>query len=220
MCGMTSRGTTETGRRVRKTPAERRAEIVGCAIDIAMREGLEAITLRSVSTSLGVTGGLVGHYFPSVDDLLAEAFATVTMDELDELFTTAERESGARARLRSLLTQLLGDDRDPITLLLLDGWHAGRRRPALQAAVDTLMTGWLDRLAGMLRQGAEEGTWRVDDPEATATRILSVVDGLGIQAVMRGTIDYGPVRDLVTTVTERELGLRAGTLAMRQPPGR
>lgn len=213
---MTSRGTTETGRRVRKTPAERRAEIVGCAIDIAMRDGLEAITLRSVSTSLGVTGGLVGHYFPSVDALLAEAFATVTMGELDEVFTTAERENGARGRLRALLAQLLGDDRDPISLLMLDGWHAGRRRPALQAAVEEMMTAWLDRLAGLLREGAEEGAWRVADPVASATRILSVVDGLGIQAVMRGAIDYGPVRDLVTTVTERELGLRAGTLAVQR----
>ncbi len=46
-----------------------------------------------------------------------------------------------------------------------------------------------------------------------STRILAVTDGHAIQAVLRGTVDYTPVRDLVLAVAERELGLPEGALA-------
>lgn len=211
--GMTSRGATQARpRRVRKSPEARRAEIVGCATELALRDGLETVTLRSVSTALGITGGLVGHYFPSVDDLLAEVFRTVTVAELDDILSAAA-EQDAPARLRSVLHQLVADDRDPVSLLLLDGWHAGRRRPAVRAAVDAVMTAWSDRLAGLLRDGVTEGTWAVPDPVRSATRILAVVDGHAIAAVLRGSVDYAPVRDLVLAVAERELGLPDGSLA-------
>ncbi|MGI5439841.1 TetR/AcrR family transcriptional regulator [Streptomyces shenzhenensis] len=79
---MTSRG---PGKRVRKAPAERRNEIVATAARIGLTEGLECVTLRRVADELGVQPGLVGHYFPAADHLVAEAFTGATMAELDTL---------------------------------------------------------------------------------------------------------------------------------------
>ena len=42
---------------------------------------------------------------------------------------------------------------------------------------------------------------------------MAVVDGLTVQAVIRGTIDYVSVEALVYAVAESELGLLPGTLA-------
>src|SRR5262249_30326246 len=79
---MTSRA---TGKRVRKTPAEPRSEIVASAARSGLTEGLECVPLRRVADELGVQPGLVGHYFPAADELVAEAFTHATMRELDGL---------------------------------------------------------------------------------------------------------------------------------------
>nr|WP_253257413.1 TetR family transcriptional regulator [Arthrobacter sp. Hiyo1] len=49
-------------RAARKTPAERAAEIAEAAKEIALEQGLSAITLRNVAARVGVASGLVAHY--------------------------------------------------------------------------------------------------------------------------------------------------------------
>jgi AcrR family transcriptional regulator len=210
---MTSRGTSA----VRRRPAgERRAEIVTAASVLALAEGLESLTLRRVADALGVVPGLVNHYFPAVDDLVAVAFAVAASAEIEEVFAVAARCDGTAAdRLRALLGLLVSEDRDPVSLLWLDAWQAAQRRPALRAEVARQMTAWQERLADLVRGGADAGDFRVADPGAAAVRILAMIDGLSIQAAMRSAVDYAAVRDLVVTTTERELGLAPGSLAPR-----
>lgn len=83
---MTSR---DTGTRTRKAPAERRHEIIRAAARVGLAEGLECVTLRRIADELGVQPGLVGHYFPAADTLVADAFTSATMAELDGLLPGA-----------------------------------------------------------------------------------------------------------------------------------
>ncbi|WP_406396902.1 TetR/AcrR family transcriptional regulator [Streptomyces uncialis] len=83
---MTSR---DTGTRTRKAPAERRHEIIRAAARVGLAEGLECVTLRRIADELGVQPGLVGHYFPAADTLVADAFTSATMAELDGLLPAA-----------------------------------------------------------------------------------------------------------------------------------
>ncbi|MFD4831398.1 TetR family transcriptional regulator [Streptomyces uncialis] len=83
---MTSR---DTGTRIRKAPAERRHEIIRAAARVGLAEGLECVTLRRIADELGVQPGLVGHYFPAADTLVADAFTSATMAELDGLLPAA-----------------------------------------------------------------------------------------------------------------------------------
>ncbi|MFB8144153.1 TetR family transcriptional regulator, partial [Streptomyces parvus] len=67
--------------RVRKSPAARRAEIVDAAAAVALAEGLECVTLRRIGDDLGVRPGLISHYFPSAEELVAEAFGSAASGE-------------------------------------------------------------------------------------------------------------------------------------------
>ena len=58
----------------RKLPAERHGELLAKAVEISADEGLSAVTLRRVATDLGVTPGLVSHYFSSAEQLITAAF--------------------------------------------------------------------------------------------------------------------------------------------------
>ncbi len=200
------------GRQRRKTAQDRRAEIVAAAGALALDEGLESLTLRRVAEALGVVPGLVNHYFPAVDDLVAVAFGTAAAAELDEVMTAVAVGIGPLARMRRLVAELVADDRDAISLLWIDAWHAARRRPVLREEVTRQMLAWRDRIADLARDGGEAGTFRCTDPTATAVRILAVVDGLSVQAVMRSGADHASVRDLLVRTAERELGLDQGEL--------
>ena len=58
----------------RKLPAERHGELLAKAVEIAQAEGLSAVTLRRVAADLGVTPGLVSHYFSAAEQLITAAF--------------------------------------------------------------------------------------------------------------------------------------------------
>lgn len=185
---------------------------MSAATRIALQDGLDQVTLRSIAVDLGVVGSLVSHYFPSVDDLLAEAFAGAAVAELEEIFAAVDQAETPLERLRLLLRRLVDDERDEISTLWIDAWHAGRRRPALNAEVARQTEAWNDRLAVLVEAGREAGQFETDNVRTAAARIMAVVDGLSVQATMRGTIDYESVEELVFVVAESELGLPRHTL--------
>ncbi|MEU0275447.1 TetR family transcriptional regulator C-terminal domain-containing protein [Streptomyces sp. NPDC006307] len=209
-------------KRIRKSPAARRAEIVDAAAAVALTEGLECITLRRIAEELAVRPGLISHYFPAVEDLVAEAFGHAATAELDVLLPAdpadpADRADGADAnatrRLAAFLARTTGEAYDDISRLWLNARHLSRYRPALRARVAAQEAAWRDRLEGLIRDGVERGEFRTGDPMVTAMQILVVLDGIGMLVNSDDTGDDPPaIRDMPLTTAERELGLPPGTL--------
>jgi AcrR family transcriptional regulator len=198
----------------RMAPAARRAEIVATASRIAMAEGLESLTLRRVAEEMGVVPGLVNHYFPVADDLVAAAFGFAAATERDGIFDNLDAASGPLPQLRAVLNVLLSDAADVTSLLWLDAWQATRRRPALRAEVAAQMRGWQERMSALINAGATAGVFHVDDARRTATRVMALIDGFSIQAAMRSEIVYHAVREMVLETIEREVGLQTGMLTV------
>ncbi|MFC8494199.1 TetR/AcrR family transcriptional regulator [Streptomyces sp. NPDC057235] len=199
-------------KRVRKTPEARRAEIVETAARVALTEGLECVTLRRIAEELAVRPGLISHYFPSAEELVAEAFAVASTGELDSLLP-AERPHGTPAQyLARYFALSAGEAYDDISRLWINARHLSRYRPVLRDRVAEQERASDNRLAGLIREGVERGEFRTDDPRTTAIQILVVLDGLGAHAnTDRGNRPEAVTRMAVTTA-ERELGLAAGAL--------
>lgn len=210
MRGVTSRPQA-TARR--KPASERLAEIIETAAAIAVAEGLDRVTAKRVAADLGVFPGLVSHYFATADELVATAFANAAASEREQIFGQALLADRPVDQMRRLLDAWLHRDRDPVSLLWLDGWQASRRRPALLAEVGRQMNADLDRLSAVIAAGIAAGDFQIGDPGAPALQILSLIDGQSVQAATRGILDYAPVRAMVITTTERLLALPPGTLA-------
>jgi len=191
---------------------ERRTEIVQAASVLALAEGLESLTLRRVADALGVVPGLVNHYFRSVEDLVAEAFAAAAYGEFSTLFDEVDTAGTPLERMRTLIGLLVSDDRDDISLLWIDAWNACRQRPALHAEVSHQMLVWQERVADLISAGVTDGVFRAADPPAAATRIMAVSDSFSLQAAVRSPADYVVVRQMVIDNAERELDLRPGEL--------
>jgi AcrR family transcriptional regulator len=217
---MSSNGVTT--RAQRKTPEERRADIETAARELALSNGLSAITLRGVASRAGITPALVAHYRPNMDALVAETFAGIVSSELREVAQlTDERASasaagaaagagaGATERLGLLVATLLDGSRDDVTLVWVEAWALGRRNEALAASVREQMDAWQEVLRSLIATGAEAREFDVDDPAAAAWQLLGMIDGLNAQALVR----WGEGRRvLLTRALEGMLGLARGAL--------
>ncbi|MFF8693393.1 TetR/AcrR family transcriptional regulator [Streptomyces sp. NPDC015144] len=219
---MASRG---TGKQVRKSAAERRREIVAAAALVGLEEGLECVTRQRIADGLGVQSGLIHHYFPVVEELVAEAFARATTAELDGLLPEAAAgaeaadgvdgvEGGPLDAFRRFFTLISGAEFDNVSKLWLNARHLSRYRPALHGQVVSQELRWCHRIEQIIARGVREGEFRCEDPWASAVRILAVVDGASAYINTSADRRTEPLADLARRLAEAELGLAAGGLRL------
>ena len=95
----------------------------------------------------------------------------------------------------------------------LDAWAEASRRPAIGATSRRLNVAWQQLIAATIVEGVDGGTFRCADPDATAWRVLSLLDGLSLQlAAHPGVIERPVALDWAITALEKELGVPVGSL--------
>ncbi|MFI1016141.1 TetR/AcrR family transcriptional regulator [Streptomyces sp. NPDC020965] len=210
---MTSR---DPGTRTRKAPAERRHEIIRAAAQVGLAEGLECITLRRVADELDVQPGLVGHYFPAADTLVAQAFTSATMAELDGLLPAEPTGDGNEAplsTLRRFFTLIASTEFDNVSKLWLNARHLSRYRPVLRDHVIEQELLWCRRIEQLITAGTRAQVFHCANPWAAAVRILVAIDGSSAYINTSADTRTAPIADLARTTAETELGLPPGSLA-------
>jgi AcrR family transcriptional regulator len=193
----------------RKLPAERHGELLAKAVEISQAEGLSAVTLRRVATDLGVTPGLVSHYFSSAEQLIAAAFRTAAVADLDEARARVDAAPTPTAKIDALMNYVLDDVSEEASALWLDAWSLGRRNPTLAAEATALTEDWLACIGDIVRAGGEAGEFTVPDMAVTARRLLILIDGLGAQKVIRDA-PTDEIKHIARSFVSSELGLDAG----------
>lgn len=190
----------------RKLPAERRSELLARAVEISGVEGLSAVTLRRVATDLGVTPGLVSHYFSAAELLIAAAFRTAAEADLAQARMQVERSPSPTDRIAALMDYVLDEVSDEASALWLDAWSLGRRNPTLAAEAAALTDDWLAFIGELVRDGARRGEFTVADADVAARRLLLMIDGLGAQKVIRGA-STDDLKHIARAFVTSELGL-------------
>ncbi|MEU6659091.1 TetR family transcriptional regulator [Streptomyces sp. NPDC046821] len=205
-------------KRIRKSPAARRAEIVESAAAVALTEGLECVTLRRIGEELGVRPGLINHYFPSAEELVAEAFGSASSAELDSLLPAERTQGTPTLHLGWFFARATGESYDNISRLWINARHLSRYRPVLRDRVAEQEAAWRERLTGLIQDGVDRDEFRTEDAYVTTIQILVVLDGLGAHANTDTSNRPAPVSRMAATTAERELGLPYGTLTRADVP--
>ncbi|WP_236014525.1 TetR/AcrR family transcriptional regulator [Microbacterium stercoris] len=195
--------------RIRKQPEERREEILECAADIAIEEGLERITLRAVAARLGVRPGLITHYYPVAEDLVVAAFARAAVTEREHFFAA---EGTPVERLARFVHHIERGASLPLARLWLNARHLSRFSPALDAELEVQDALDRERLTRLIDDGIAAGDFSPVDAETACIRILIAVDGGGSYVNASAQSKHPAHTRVVADVAEWTLGLAPGAL--------
>lgn len=194
---------------LRKPPEERRAEIVAQAAKIALSDSLERVTLRAVAQGLGVRAGLISHYFPTVEMLVAEAFTTAVTREREDHFPDV---GTALGRLARLAARSSSEESLQFARLWLNARHLARFRPLIAAEVEEQERLGREQLIELLDEGVRAEEFSVEDTRTAAVRILIASDGYGSYANNPEPFLEASFTRFLADAIEWALGLPEGTL--------
>ncbi len=162
-------------------PTERVVAILEAACRVVVREGAHGLRMAAVAAEAGVSKALVHYYFATRRDLLRSAFSWSEerwRAALSERLAAAQ--TGAERVKQALLMSV--DPGEPFAghRALWNGvWSSLRFDDELRPLVESSYRAWLDRLAGLVREGLADGS--IDgsvDPVATAWRLAALGDGI------------------------------------------
>nr|WP_297425013.1 TetR family transcriptional regulator C-terminal domain-containing protein [uncultured Actinotalea sp.] len=191
---------------VRKSAEDRREELVRAAITLVARKGFAAVTLRDVAAEVGVAHGLIRHYFPTREALLAAAFDTAVQDELAQL-------PPAVADPLAALADWCTSSVEQHYLVWIDAWAEAPRDPELATTLRTHHLALDQHTAGLLRRAADAGGGRCDDPEDAARQLTALLDGLAVQLHVLRVLTPAEHDRVALAHAERLAGLPPATLA-------
>ncbi len=181
------------------------------------RQGIAGTRVRDVASELGTSSGLIHHYYDSMDELIAEAFAEEARADLNSVVASINEAGDPLDRLMRFFDTydrgMSDADGDLGMQIWLDAWAEASRRPALRKTSRALNEEWQRVLAAILRAGVAAGQMSCVDPDASAWRILSLIDGLVLQRVAHGDLlSREQIDGWSRLAAEAELGLRPGAL--------
>jgi AcrR family transcriptional regulator len=129
----------------RMPPAERREQLIDCALAIAAREGYENLAFEAVANRAGVTRNLVYHYFPGGRPQLLEAAVHRAGEQLSSGWVT-DSAVPLGERLAANLNRMMDHAAEPT-----DAWQLYRQGRALvDPALLEIARHYRDRVIGTI----------------------------------------------------------------------
>jgi TetR/AcrR family transcriptional regulator, transcriptional repressor of bet genes len=169
--------------------ALRRQQILKAAHEVALRQGIEGLTVRAVAARARLSHGLVLFHFKRKDQLVSALLDRVLAAILSlHVVADVARIGNPLERLRALLRQevdRLSRDRQMVRLFL-EYWALGNRNSAIRVKIMTE----LERYRAAFRVLAEEvlqaeaSRFPGLTPEGLAAIVVSFINGCAVQAMI------------------------------------
>ncbi|WP_369134173.1 TetR/AcrR family transcriptional regulator [Modestobacter sp. I12A-02662] len=161
---------------------ERREQLADALMRLAGARGLDGVSLRQVAAEAGVSTGMVQHYFRTKDEMMTFAFEMVT-DRIRTRSQSATAPETPRELVRGLLLEILPLD-EPRRLenhVVLAFLAYAAVKPSIATGSRKTAGGMRTFVADQLRAAGTGGA----DAERAAAGLLALVDGLGLQLLLR-----------------------------------
>jgi AcrR family transcriptional regulator len=151
-----------------------RERILDAAINRIAADGIDGVRIARIAMDAGVSTALIHYHFETREALLAEA--------LEHSFDRAgDTRTEGPQRLRDMIDQCLPlpGEQEQDWVLWVELWLRAVRHPELRPTAAQLYA----RMHEWFREAIEEEIPTVD-AAATADRILALIDGYGVRALL------------------------------------
>ena len=188
-----------------------REQILEAAIERIASDGIDEVRIARIAMDAGVSPSLVHYHFESREALLGEALEYSFERAGDVRIGDEAGEPDSHAqRLATMIDQCLpypgALERDWI--LWVELWLRAARRPELRETAARLYGRMHRWFSEAIEAGIAAGEFADTDPDALADRLLALLDGLGIRALVRDpAVRLDLARAEVWRVLADEVGL-------------
>ncbi|NWC87381.1 TetR family transcriptional regulator C-terminal domain-containing protein [Pseudomonas reactans] len=176
---------TQESRFSRMDPEVRKANLVQATLTCLKRDGFQGASIRKISAEAGVSVGLISHHYSGKDELVAEAYRTIT-DQVMSLLreTMAKAPPNPRERLSALFRGSFSAELlDPHLLdAWLVFWGAVKTAPAINLAHEHSYGEYRTIMRSALTDMAKEEVWKHFDADLAAIGLSALLDGLWLES--------------------------------------
>jgi AcrR family transcriptional regulator len=195
---------------------EKRRLILAAAVRVFARSGYHASRVSDIAEEAGVAHGLLYHYFPSKEEVLATVFRENWAELLARFHAVAESDEGADEKLRGIAKILLRTWRnDPalVTVMVREVARSQHLQGQIAEIADAFRV-----IQGIVEEGIAAGAFRAD----VDSRLASWVFYGALEEILTGwVLGQLPDGDEEVAAAERTVvdvvcgGLAAGAPAAR-----
>jgi TetR/AcrR family transcriptional repressor of uid operon len=180
-----------------------RERLVDAAAAVFAERGFDGAGVQEIARRAGLTTGAIYGRFSGKAELLREAIASCSSDELDELFNQHRFEGHASDIIRMAGAHLVDRpeaDARQGNALLLEAFVAGRRDPDILDGVRSLMHDRADKLTAVLEAAKSDGSV---DPSLDTEALVAFCHAVGLGFLLYDAIQFElpaakPWEDLIT----------------------
>jgi len=175
----------------------RERELLEATIDLIYEEGISAVTHRAVAQRAGLGPSAPSYFFPSIDDLIVEAFRSIVatmMEGLEALRVRIEEEDLSREEAVDAYVKLALETAPRYDKFQYEAYMFAARRPALRADVDAAIAA-THRSGSTLVTASRRENFDWAAPILTAYadgvalhRLASPPEGIGAEALRNGLL--------------------------------
>jgi TetR/AcrR family fatty acid metabolism transcriptional regulator len=161
------------------TAPDKRDRILKAAIKVFAKNGFYATRVSEIAKAAGVADGTIYLYFKNKDDVLITIFEDGINRLLVILREVAESDEPFENRITRIVELQLGlleDQRDLAEVITVNLRQSSR---LLKQYATPLFMQYIDVIAGVVREGQEEGAFRKDlNPRVVARSLFGALDAI------------------------------------------
>jgi TetR/AcrR family fatty acid metabolism transcriptional regulator len=176
------------------TAPDKRDRILKAAIKVFAKNGFYATRVSEIAKAAGVADGTIYLYFKNKDDVLITIFEDGINRLLVILREVAESDEPFENRITRIVELQLGlleDQRDLAEVITVNLRQSSR---LLKQYATPLFMQYIDVIAGVVREGQEEGAFRKDlNPRVVARSLFGALDAILLTWAL-GEGDTGALR--------------------------
>lgn len=167
--------------RIVKEYAVRRNEILDAAQQLIYTKGYERVTIQDILDHLHIPKGLFYYYFASKQAMLT-ALLERMMEVMEQVVApiVQEADRSALEKFQRFFTTLAQweTDQKPFILELLHVWYTDENAIVREKVREMTVKRVVPFLTAIVRQGVEEGVFKISYPDQAGAMMLSLIQSL------------------------------------------
>lgn len=163
--------------------AERKTQIINATIECIARFGYHNFSMQDVAKVADVSKGIIHYYFLNKEDLMMAVLERVAGDIEGVLAGTSDQAANPVERLKSIIKICfrIVQEKKEYYSINIDFWTQINQKEKVRQAVAKHYTKFRHALATVIQDGITAGVFKPGDTNETASFIIAIVDGMGLQ---------------------------------------